>query len=139
MVFYLVLPTAYSFFLGFQQGSVEVDQVIERAASASIVFQGSMQEYLSLTVRFIVAFGLCFQLPVLLTLLGKAELVSSSDLVRIRKYAFVATLLLSAVATPPDIVSQIILFATVYPLYEIAIFIIRRMELVRRRDHHAPL
>lgn len=132
MAFYLVLPTAYSFFLDFQQGPVEVDKVSDRAASASIVFQGSMQEYLGLTVRFITAFGLCFQLPVLLTLLGKAELVSADDLVRVRKYAFVATLLLSAVATPPDIVSQIILFATVYPLYEIAILIIGRME--RRRD-----
>jgi sec-independent protein translocase protein TatC len=97
-------------------------------ASAAMVFQGSAQSYLSLTMSFIVAFGLCFQLPVLLTLMGRAGIISSHSLVRTRKYAIVAILLLAAVATPPDVMSQIILFATVYPLYEASIFIMRRNE-----------
>jgi sec-independent protein translocase protein TatC len=93
-----------------------------------MVFQGSAQSYLSLTLSFIVAFGLCFQLPVLLTLMGRAGIISSQSLARTRKYAIVAILLLAAVATPPDVMSQILLFATVYPLYEVSILLMRRHE-----------
>ena len=75
-----------------------------------------------------IAFGLCFQLPVLLTLMGRAGIISSQSLVSTRKYAIVAILILAAVATPPDMMSQIILFATVYPLYEVSILLIRRHE-----------
>ncbi|MFB2593261.1 twin-arginine translocase subunit TatC [Paracoccus sp. p4-l81] len=146
--YYVVLPTAFSFFLSFQQGplagtSTEAQAAAQAAgqvlntAPTGVVFQGSMQEYLSLTMKFILAFGLCFQLPVLLTLMGKAGLISSAALVSTRKYAFVAILLLSAVVTPPDVISQMILFSAVYPLYEISIFIIRRMEKTREAQLRA--
>jgi sec-independent protein translocase protein TatC len=95
------------------------------------VFQGSAQAYLSLTTTFIVAFGLCFQLPVLLTLMGKAGLVTARGLASVRKYAVVAILILAAVVTPPDMMSQLILFCAVYPLYEISIFLVRRIEKKR--------
>jgi sec-independent protein translocase protein TatC len=79
-------------------------------------------------MSFIIAFGLCFQLPVLLTLMGRAGIISSQSLVGTRKYAIVAILILAAVATPPDMMSQIILFSAVYPLYEVSILLIRRHE-----------
>jgi sec-independent protein translocase protein TatC len=127
--YYVVTPMAFSFFLGFQDpGTLAVEGEVVTDASAAMVFQGSAQSYLSLTMSFIVAFGLCFQLPVLLTLMGRAGIISSQSLVRTRKYAIVAILLLAAVATPPDIMSQVILFGTVYPLYEASILIMRRHE-----------
>ena len=76
----------------------------------------------------IIAFGLCFQLPVLLTLLGKVGLVTSAGLASFRKYAVVAILIVAALVTPPDVITQIILFSAVYTLYEISIFLVRRVE-----------
>lgn len=129
--FYVVTPLAFDFFLGFQQpGSVLAEDSTENGI-AGIAFQGSAQEYLSLTIKFIVAFGLCFQLPVLLTLMGKAGLVSSEGLGNVRKYAVVAILVLAALVTPPDIITQVILFVVVYGLYEISIFLVRRVETKR--------
>lgn len=139
--YYVVLPTAFGFFLQFQQMGQEAAAVASAATDAAaavadkpvpgIMFQGSAQEYLGVTMKFILAFGLCFQLPVLLTLLGKAGLVSAKGLASMRKYAVVGILVLAAVATPPDVMSQVILFAAIYPLYEISIHIIRRMEKSR--------
>ncbi len=129
--FYVVTPLAFDFFLGFQQaGTVMSDEVAN--ATAGIAFQGSAQEYLSLTIKFIVAFGLCFQLPVLLTLMGKAGLVSAEGLGGVRKYAVVAILVLAALVTPPDVITQVILFVVVYGLYEVSILLVRRVE--RKRE-----
>jgi len=134
--FYVVTPLAFDFFLGFQQiGSGGGQETTDGALSApvpSVIFQGSAEEYLALTIKFIVAFGLCFQLPVLLTLMGKAGLVSSEGLGAVRKYAVVGILLLAAIVTPPDVITQIILFTVVYGLYEISILLVRRVE--RQRD-----
>ncbi len=130
--FYVVTPLAFDFFLGFQQpGTVLVDGQVPEGGTAGIAFQGSAAEYLNLTIKFIVAFGLCFQLPVLLTLMGKAGLVTARGLADVRKYAVVAILVLAALVTPPDVVTQIILFAAVYGLYEISILLVRRVEKKR--------
>ncbi|MEZ5884277.1 MAG: twin-arginine translocase subunit TatC [Paracoccaceae bacterium] len=129
--YYIVTPLAFDFFLGFQQaGSVLSEGDIDNA-TAGIAFQGSAQEYLSLTTKFILAFGLCFQLPVLLSLMGKAGLVSSKGLEGVRKYAVVMILIVAAVVTPPDVVTQLILFTVVYGLYEVSIFLVRRIERQR--------
>jgi len=130
--FYVVTPLAYDFFLGFQQFGTG-GEALEAGATAplSVVFQGSAQEYLNLTIKFIVAFGLCFQLPVLLTLMGKAGLVSAEGLGNVRKYAVVAILILAALVTPPDVITQVILFVVVYGLYEVSIFLVRRVETKR--------
>jgi len=96
-----------------------------------VVFQGSAQEYLDLTIKFIVAFGLCFQLPVLLTLMGKAGLVGAAGLRSMRKYAVVGILVLAALVTPPDVITQVILFTVVYGLYEISIYLVQRVERQR--------
>ncbi|SPJ25270.1 twin-arginine translocase subunit TatC [Palleronia abyssalis] len=130
--FYVVTPLAYDFFLGFQQFGAEGEAVTpEIGAPLSVVFQGSAQEYLNLTIKFIVSFGLCFQLPVLLTLLGKAGLVSARGLKDVRKYAVVGILVLAALVTPPDVITQVILFVVVYGLYEVSIFLVGRVERKR--------
>ena len=131
--YYVVTPLAFDFFLGFQQtGSVLNEESVNNAA-AGIAFQGSAQEYLSLTIKFIVAFGMCFQLPVLLTLMGKAGLVSAEGLGNVRKYAVVAILVLAALVTPPDVITQVILFVVVYGLYEVSIFLVSRVEKKREQ------
>jgi sec-independent protein translocase protein TatC len=127
--YYVILPLAFAFFLGFQQGGLDAANGANEMAA--IGFQGSVQEYLSLTIKFVMAFGICFQLPVLLSLMGKAGLVSSRGLSSVRKYAVVVILIVAAVATPPDVVSQVILFTVVYGLYEVSIQLVKRIEKTR--------
>lgn len=129
--YYVVTPLAFDFFLGFQQTGSVLDADNVDNAAAGIAFQGSAQEYLSLTIKFIVAFGMCFQLPVLLTLMGKAGLVSAEGLGNVRKYAVVAILVLAALVTPPDVITQVILFVVVYGLYEVSILLVARVEKKR--------
>ncbi len=146
--YYVILPWAFDFFLAFQQGPVTQTPAAEAVNAAQnsiadvgvkvdnpwagVVFQGSVEEYLRLTTKFILAFGLSFQLPVALTLMGKAGLVSAEGLASVRKYAVVLILILSAMVTPPDVISQVVLFSVIYGLYEIAIQLVRRIE--KKRD-----
>ena len=135
--FYVVTPLAFDFFLGFQQSGSILNEEMTENATAGIAFQGSAQEYLSLTIKFIVAFGMCFQLPVLLTLMGKAGLISAEGLGNVRKYAVVAILVLAALVTPPDVITQVILFVVVYGLYEVSIFLVSRVEKKREEKLRA--
>lgn len=129
--YYVITPMAFDFFLGFQKtGTLTGEGALE---TAGIAFQGSAQAYLSLTIKFIVAFGLCFQLPVLLTLMGKAGLVTAQGLKNVRKYSIVGILVLAALVTPPDVITQVILFTVVYGLYEISIFLVARVERERNK------
>lgn len=149
--YYVILPWAFDFFLGFQQGPLMLPDDPTAAAAgaaagaaaapaaadqpwAGIVFQGSVEEYLRLTTKFILAFGLSFQLPVALTLMGKAGLVSAEGLASVRRYAVVVILVLAAMITPPDVISQVVLFGVIYGLYEISIFLVRRMEKKRELE-----
>lgn len=139
--YFLILPMAFDFFLSFQVTDVSVaaDQVEGHKANemAAIGFAGSMEEYLKLTTKFLIAFGLCFQMPVALTLMGRAGLISAKSLASVRKYAVVAMLTLAATVTPPDVASQVILFIAIYPLFEVSIWIIRRMEKTREAKMRA--
>ena len=125
--FYVVVPLAFDFFLGFQQESRDISDLV------GISYLGTINEYLGLTMKFIIAFGLCFQLPVLLTLMGKAGLVSYKTLGKYRKYAVVCILILAAVVTPPDVITQIILFVVVYALYEVSIILVKIVEQKREK------
>lgn len=140
--YFVILPWAFDFFLGFQSGPLQLpdDPTVPVTANdqmAGIVFQGSISEYLSLTTKFILAFGLSFQLPVALTLMGKAGLVSSAGLASVRRYAVVLILVLAAMVTPPDVISQIVLFTVIYSLYEVAIYLVRRIERKREAELRA--
>lgn len=147
---FVVTPLAMQFFLGFVDFPSLLSGTLARLAGAAdavpaaadaashgvkITFFGKVNESLDLTLKFIVAFGLCFQLPVLLTLMGKAGLASSKGLRGVRKYAIVGILVVAALVTPPDVTTQVILFTVVYGLYEISIFLVQWVE--KKKDEEA--
>ena len=149
---FVVTPLAMRFFLGFADVSSIFANLLapmtdgvpdgaavvpETSEGVKITFFGKVNESLDITLKFIMAFGLCFQLPVLLTLMGKAGLVSADGLGSVRKYAVVGILVLAALVTPPDVVTQLILFVVVYGLYEISIFLVRRVEKRRTAELRA--
>ncbi len=149
---FVVTPLAMAFFLGFvdvssvfatliqsatSSGGAETIAVPETDSGISITFFGKVNESLDITLKFIIAFGLCFQLPVLLTLMGKAGLVNAEGLGSVRKYAVVGILLLAALVTPPDVITQFILFVVVYGLYEVSIFLVARVEKKREEKLRA--
>ncbi len=140
---YIVTPLAMNFFIGFSDAVPALANIIAGGGAGEIegegdevmrtYFLGSVRESLDLSLKFIFAFGLCFQLPVLMTLMGKAGLVSAKGLGEVRKYAVVAILTLAALVTPPDVITQLILFVAVYGLYEISIFLVRYVEHKRNQ------
>ncbi|MEM8812215.1 MAG: twin-arginine translocase subunit TatC [Pseudomonadota bacterium] len=123
LVYYVVMPLAMNFFLGTQQTGEDVPVIIELLPRVS--------EYLGLIMTLIFAFGLVFQLPVVLTLLARVELTTSDGLKTKRKYAVVLAFLAAAILTPPDPISQIGLAVPTILLYEISILAVRVVE--RRR------
>lgn len=121
LVYYAVLPMAWSFFLSFQSSGK--DTVLP------IMLEARVSEYLDLIMTLIFAFGLCFQLPILLGLLARAGVITADWLVRRRRYAIVIVFIVAAFLTPPDIISQISLAIPLMGLYEFSILLIRRLNL----------
>lgn len=120
VVYYGVIPVAWPFFLSFQSAG--------DVTALPIQLEARVSEYLDLIMTLIFAFGLSFQLPVLLTLMGKAGLLTAESLARKRKYAVIVTFIMAAFLTPPDIVSQVGLALPILALYELSIFLVRRFE-----------
>lgn len=128
LAYYFVMPKAWAFFITFESPDL--------AGGMPLVIEAKVSEYLSLSMQIILAFGLSFQLPVVITLLARAGLVSVAALVRARRYMIVILAAIAAVITPPDILSQILLLIPLCALYELSILACRAIE--RRRATEEP-
>lgn len=128
LVYFIMLPFVLWFSLSQQivTGNIQVELLPK------------VSDYLELVTKLLLAFGLCFQLPVVLTLAGLAGLLTSAQLKSVRRYAIVGIVFVAAMVTPPDPLSQILLAAPIYLLYEISIWCVRLIEL-RRKDEDEPI
>jgi sec-independent protein translocase protein TatC len=120
MAYYYVMPKAWQFFLSFE--------VPRGEGNVPVMLEAKVSEYLGLVMHIVLAFGLSFQLPVVLTLLIRFGLMSTATLARGRRYAVVILLTIAAFITPPDILSQVLLFIPLYALYEVSILLGRFIE-----------
>ena len=120
LVYYLVMPLAIEFFLTFESSS--------SSSSVAIQLEAKVNEYLSLIMRLIFAFGISFQLPVVLSLLARIGVIDSQYLKNRRKYVVIIIFAVAAVLTPPDPITQIGLALPLLILYELSILTVRMIE-----------
>jgi len=117
LAYYVVCPWAWQFFLSFEMPPSPDGMALQ--------LEARMSEYLSLILKLIMAFGICFQLPLLLLSLFKLGIVTLEGLENKRKYAFLIIVILAAIITPPDIISPLSLIIPLYTLYEISIGLVK--------------
>ena len=127
LVYYLIMPMAWQFFASFQIPGSD--------GGIAILLEPKIDQYLTLVLRLIFAFGLSFELPVLLTLLARAGIVTSDGLSSKRRYAIVGIFIFAAVVTPPDVASQIALAIPLMALYEISIFSVKWVERQKLKNN----
>ncbi len=125
-VYYFVLPVAWEFFAGFEQSAAEGPLAVEAAPK--------VDQYLSLVMRLVFAFGISFELPVILTLLTKVGFIGTVGMRKNRRYAILIAFVAAAILTPPDPVSQLALAVPIILLYEISILCARFVEKKREED-----
>lgn len=119
MVYFVVAPLAFEFFLSFQMSGIE--------GALPIEVEPRISEYLSLMMRLMFAFGVAFELPVILLLLVKAGFLTAKIMASQRKYAILIAFIAAAILTPPDVISQVLLALPVIILYELSIIAARFM------------
>lgn len=127
-VFFVLTPIAFKFLLSFQQLSAPENAL-------PVVLEARLSEYLSFLMSLILAFGVSFQLPVVLVVLGRLGIISAQNLRDFRRYAIVFIFVAAAVLTPPDIVSQFALALPLLVLYESAVWCIQSLEKKTDRDY----
>lgn len=124
--YYVLLPYAINFFAGFEQAAGPEHLAVQ--------MENKVGEYIGFVMTLLFAFGLCFELPVLLSLLARVGLVTSAGLKAKRRYAIVIVFLVAAVVTPPDVFSQVSLAVPILLLYEISIFLAKMIEKKRAQQ-----
>lgn len=127
LVYFVMLPFVMWFSLS--------QQIVGDGVQAALL--PKVSDYLNLVTALLLAFGLCFQLPVVMTLLGLAGLISSQVMAQGRRYAIVAVVVVAAVVTPPDPISQLMLAIPLVILYEVSIWCVRLIEMRRRKADDA--
>ena len=127
LVYYLIMPLAIKFFLSFEASSIN--------SALPIQLEAKVNEYLSLVMKLIFAFGLSFQLPVILSLLARVGFIDSVFLKERRKYVVIIIFVAAAILTPPDPITQIGLAIPLLILYELSIFSVKIIE--KRKNKNA--
>ena len=125
LVYYMIFPLAWQFFLGFE--------TIGGDGALAIQLEAKVDEYLSLVMKLIFAFGLSFELPLVLTLMARVGMATADGLAEKRRYAIVGAFVAAAVLTPPDPISQISLAIPIILLYEVSIISVRMVEKRRKQ------
>jgi sec-independent protein translocase protein TatC len=129
LVYYLIMPLAIKFFLSFESSGISTNLPIQ--------LEAKVNEYLSLVMKLIFAFGISFQLPVVLSLLARVGVVDSQFLKKRRKYVVVIIFATAALLTPPDPITQIGLAIPLLILYELSIFSVKFIENKKFKDSNA--
>lgn len=125
--YYVVFPLAYAFFLSFEVSATPMTLAIQLEAKVS--------EYLSFVMRLILAFGICFEMPVVLALMGRFGMITSQSLVRMWRLAVVGIAALAALITPPDVFSMVALALPLILLYGVSILVVRFLERKPQHTH----